>query len=478
LGENENVVRIMSIHKSKGLEFPVVFIASLGRQFNFQDLNKNVLLHRNLGLGPQLVDINARVSYPTLPKLAVKARLKLETLAEELRILYVAMTRAQEKLILVGSVRNLKKAAEKWCSVLEIKEQQLPDSQLAEARTFLDWLGAALARHRDGEPLRRAAGCNFGLNVLNDDSRWQVSLRERADAALSVAGRMAFDVRRLLEKVQRLEPVAAGREETDQVEQRLSWSYPFAAYSGKPAKMAVTAAKRLFDLLPHEEDPAIMVGQTQAKSFPGSLRPLFLQARQGLSAAERGRAMHLVMQHLDFQKSLTESGIRDQIAAMQLQELLTSEQARSINVKSILDFLKSPLGKRILTAKEIRREIPFTLALPAHEVYPSLEEELSGGRSKPTPEPVDGSPFSGTPAGGSVVLQGMIDCLADEGDGLVIIDFKSDYVKPGDWQGLQQLAAFYRGQLNLYGRAAGVILNRPVKEKYLYFFSTGSAIQV
>jgi ATP-dependent helicase/nuclease subunit A len=496
LGENENVVRIMSIHKSKGLEFPVVFIAGLGRQFNFQDLNKNVLLHRDLGLGPQLVDINARVSYPTLPKLAVKARLKLETLAEELRILYVAMTRAQEKLILVGSVRDLEKAAEKWCSVLEIKEQQLPDSQLTAARTFLDWLGAALARHRDGEPLRRAAGCNFGLNVLNDDSRWQVSLREGADAALSlpvrctstcagtadrqtgVAGRMNPDVRRLLEKVQRLEPVAVGREETNQVKQRLSWSYPFAAYSGKPAKMAVTAAKRLFDLLPYEEDPAIIVGQTQDRSSPGSLRPLFLQAGQGLSAAERGRAMHLVMQHLDFQKSLTESGIRDQIAAMQLQELLTFEQAGSINVKSILGFLKSPLGERVLAAKEVRREIPFTLALPAHEVYPSLEEELSGGRSKPTPESVDGSPFSGIPAGGSVVLQGMIDCLADEGDGLVIIDFKSDYVKPGDWQGLQQLAAFYRGQLNLYGRAAGVILNRPVKEKYLYFFSTGSAIQV
>lgn len=476
LGENENVVRIMSIHKSKGLEFPVVFIAGLGRQFNFQDLNNNVLLHRDLGLGPQLIDTNTRVSYPTLPKLAVKARLKLETLAEELRILYVAMTRAKEKLILVGSVRDLKKAAEKWCSILEIKKQ-LPDSQLAVAGTFLDWLGAALARHRDGEPLRRAAGYNFESNVLDDDSRWQVSLHEGTDTASSFAGRLAPDVCHQLEKVQRLEPVAVGRKEANQVEQRLSWSYPFSACSGKPAKMAVTAAKRLFDLLPHEEDPAIMVGQTQARSSC-SLRPLFLQTGQGLSAAERGRAMHLVMQHLDFQKSLTKSGIRDQIAALQLKELLTPEQAGSINIKSILSFLRSSLGKRILAAKDVRREIPFTLALPAYEVYPSLEEDLSTGRSQPVLEPVDGSSFSEIPAGELVVLQGMIDCLADEGDGLVIIDFKSDYVKPGDWQELQQLTAFYRGQLNLYARAAAVILNRPVKEKYLYFFSAGSAIPV
>ena len=158
LGENEDVVRIMSIHKSKGLEFPVVFLCGTGKNFNLMDLNKNMLYHDELGFGPDFVDLEKRFSIGTLAKEAIKKKMKIETLSEEMRILYVACTRAKEKLIITGAIRNIQKSIEKWMSSASLDHNIILPSEVLKGRSYLDWLGMALCQHNDGIKLREAIG--------------------------------------------------------------------------------------------------------------------------------------------------------------------------------------------------------------------------------------------------------------------------------------------------------------------------------
>lgn len=448
LGENEDVVRIMSIHKSKGLEFPVVFAAGLGKQFNFRDVYGETLLHKDLGLGPELVDLDARVKYPTLAKLAIREKLKLETLAEELRILYVALTRAREKLILVGSVRGLRNRAEGWCEHLSQEDWALPDAVLAAARTYLDWLCPALVRHPDAAGLRRMGGTDKkpAGKPAGDPSRWEVHIWNNRQAQLLETGQKTVDSD-FLEKLRCLEPVEVPDELLATVKERLEWTYPCRMVVEKPAKVAVTEVKRRFDTLREEEER-----EARPHLPPVTGRPGFLQ-KQGLSAAERGSALHLIMQHLDLQGDLSPAGIREQINSMILRELLTEEQAKAVDERKLAQFFITGLGQRLLRAIRVKREIPFSLALPAREIYPGLPAGIEE----------------------KVLVQGVIDCLIEEKDGFVIVDWKTDRLGADK---LQEAIERYRGQINLYARAVTTILKRPVKEKYLYLLEPGLEIPI
>ncbi len=177
LGENDNVVRIMSIHKSKGLEFPVVFVAGCGKRFNLRDLNESILLHQDLGFGPDVVDLEKRTITSSLPKYAISRKLRLETLSEEMRILYVAFTRAKEKLILTGCVANIEKACAKWCRIADTHEEKLSYYDMQQAATYMDWLGPAVARHESALHIRMAAAPWGDLNTIKDDSsQWEVRM--------------------------------------------------------------------------------------------------------------------------------------------------------------------------------------------------------------------------------------------------------------------------------------------------------------
>ena len=180
LGENEDVVRIMSIHKSKGLEFPVVFVCGSGKQFNLMDLNNNILYHEELGFGPELVDLDKRVSYPTLPKEAIKQRIRLETLSEEVRILYVAFTRAKEKLIITGAVNGLEKWITKCCNAAALDRDIILPSEVLKGKSYLDWIGMAICKHRDGESLRELVGAN-DISIKDDLSTWSVKTWTKSD---------------------------------------------------------------------------------------------------------------------------------------------------------------------------------------------------------------------------------------------------------------------------------------------------------
>ncbi|MBC8015958.1 MAG: helicase-exonuclease AddAB subunit AddA, partial [Sporomusaceae bacterium] len=212
LGESEDVVRIMSIHKSKGLEFPVVFIADLGKNINLQDSKALVLCHKTLGVGPYVTNPELRFRYPTLARQGISHKLTMETKAEELRVLYVALTRAREKLILVGSVSKLAKKAAQWCQAVDYSGLILPDALIAGAKNYLDWICPAVARHEGGIALRQYAECEYGSDTVlaKDLSKWQVTIyspSQLMDAAEDLA-----ETAPLLVNIRNMEPIDGGED--------------------------------------------------------------------------------------------------------------------------------------------------------------------------------------------------------------------------------------------------------------------------
>ncbi|TBL70456.1 UvrD-helicase domain-containing protein [Paenibacillus thalictri] len=496
LGEQEDVVRIMSIHKSKGLEFPVVFVAGLAKMFNQMDLNDSFLLHKELGFGPRFADTELRVGYPTLPALAIRRRLRLETLAEEMRVLYVALTRPREKLFLLGTVKGLDKRLQLWGRMLERTEQALPDFLLAQAKSYLDWIGPAAIRHPHGRALRERAGVQYRAQpfLLDEASRWQVRivspepysyLEEAAPAVLPDEARLAL--------LQRLETVPAAGGWGQEAERRLSWSYAYEGAHTLFSKTSVTELKRIGDyngLLQEEGDAALQmafaeeVAQANAADQRGLTgdkapeglrlemargegrnggtseyrpaivrRPRFLEQKR-MNAAERGTLYHAVMQHIPLTEEPDEAAIRKTLLGMTERQLITMEQSKEIDPGVIAAFFRSEIGQRLLASPHVRREIPFSYGLAADEVY-AYADETTGKET--------------------ILIQGVIDCLFEEPEGIVLIDFKTDTMHGTTVQTVRER---YRLQLHLYARAIEHIWKRPVVGKYLYLFDGSQLVDM
>lgn len=443
LGESEDVVRIMSIHKSKGLEFPVVFLADLGKQFNLQDSRAMVLCHKVLGVGPYVTDPELRFRYPTLARQGIAHKLTMETKAEELRILYVALTRAREKLILVGSADKLAQRAAEWCQLAARQKKALPDSLVAGAKSYLDWLCPAIARHPSGRKLRDYGDCSQEPSgkMAGHPAAWEVNILSTDD--LSEKTEETADDLPLLTAVKHLQPVEAG-EGIFWVEERLGWQYPFQVAVGKPAKLSVTEMKRRFDDM-KETDSKPLIRPNQIVT-----RPRFLQTTGKLTAAEYGTIMHSVMQHLSLQGDLTAAGVKIQVEDMVKRELLLPEQAAAIDVNDIAGFFAGPLGRRLCLSPHVRRELPFSLMLPAERYYEDLPAKTE-----------------------DIFMQGVIDALFDEGDDVILLDYKTDRAAADS-----EMADRYAVQLNLYAEAVEKIFRKTVREKYLYVFSTRATIRV
>ncbi len=446
LSENDNVVRIMSIHKSKGLEFPVVFLSGCGKKFNFQDMNKSILLHQDLGFGPDVVDTRLRASWPSAVKQAIREKIRIETLSEEMRILYVALTRAREKLIITGAARDLPKALEGWAESADSEEQRLPGYKMIKATTYLDWMVPALMRHQGCCALWDSLPADHDLNnlLVNDESIWRVIFWDRNQ----VPGDPAEDEAEQTGLIQWLE----GDDNSEdlsaydmEIDRRLDWEYPFAKLSRVQAKFSVTELKRRFDPQISDErgDPPGYLHQMVKK-------PMFLEERKGLSAAEKGTVMHFVMQHLDFKNPDLEKQIQEMVS----KDLLTLKQAESIDTGKIRRFIDSDLGRRVLSCDTINREVPFYIEIPCRELYPGIREDMGH-------EPV--------------LLQGVIDCFFGEPDGLVLIDYKTDHVLPGKEEMIRER---YATQISYYSKALETLTGKRVKERYIYLFSTGEVIDL
>ncbi len=448
LGENDNVVKIMSIHKSKGLEFPITFIAGAGKQFNLMDMNRNILLHQDLGFGPDLVDHERRIVYPTVPKQALKAKIKLESLSEEMRVLYVAFTRAKEKLIITGSVKNMDKAVAQWCGSLEAKNIKLPEYEILKGNSYLSWIGPALIRHRDCGKFRALAKVREEAidSLVQDDSCWDIHLWNKRELLTSKA-KPEEDEQYFLSGFEGAKDGQPFSRYYQDIRERLEWTYQYNMASKLPTKMSVTELKRRFNTeLAEEYAMPIFVP-------PLVKKPVFLEESKGFTAAERGTIFHSVMQHLRLDRISTSAVVEEQIYGMVADELLTEQQAKVVDIEKIVRFFHSPLGRRMLQATNIYREIPFNIELHCREIYKDLPEE---GYAQET-----------------VLVQGVIDCYFEEGEDIVLIDYKTDYVSNGNTDIIKEK---YRIQIDYYAKALESITGKRVTEKYIYLFRNGETI--
>jgi ATP-dependent helicase/nuclease subunit A len=467
LGEAEDVVRIMSVHKSKGLEFPVVFVPDMGKQFNLKDLGADILLHSEIGLGPMYCDSARRIKYPTLAYHAAKEAKRREAFSEEMRILYVAMTRARERLVMVGSAKNLGKQASKWCSSVSETEWGLPEEVLYSAMGFLDWVGASLVRHRDGLHILELADFDVtpaDSEVFNDPAGFSVRVLSVPEACrgfgeLTDSGIKGSDIDWNL--VASANPL--GRQVKpkllQEIEKHACWRYPNSLLTERAAKVAWPEIKRRFDSS-REDAESSRQGAVIARPMPGQLtpRPRFLQSAD-ITPLERGEATHLVIQHLDLGEPLDVPGIRESIGKMVDDELLSRELALAVDVPSICDFFESPLGIRMKACPDrVMREVPFSLGISAARIYPELAE-LAPAVSEDE----------------RVLVQGIIDCIIDEPDGFVLIDFKTGG-RP--WDDPRAIALRYAGQISVYKEALETIYKRPVKEAYIYLLGIRKAVSM
>ena len=439
LGENEDVVRIMSIHKSKGLEFPVVFVCGSGKQFNLMDLNNNILYHEELGFGPELVDLDKRVSYPTLPKEAIKQRIRFETLSEEVRILYVAFTRAKEKLIITGAVNGLEKWITKCCNAAALDKDIILPSEVLKGKSYLDWIGMAICKHRDGESLRELVGAN-DISIKDDLSTWSVKTWTKSDL---IVDKKISDVDEINEDNLLINFDCASVDK--EIERRLDFRYKFRESTLIKSNFSVSELKKKN----FEQVPVIDTEELFEEDIC-NIKPKFLQEERGLTSAEKGTAMHFVMQKVDLSRVSTIEEIKVQLKEFVDRELLSKEEYKVINPYKVKKFFISKLGERMLSAYNrgdiVYRELPFYTEIDVHRIDPDLPKEVEGDK---------------------VRLQGVIDSFFYEDNEVILLDYKTDYVEQGNEE---ELINKYRMQIQYYKEALEKITKAKIKECYLYSF--------
>lgn len=467
-GKYENMVRIMSIHKSKGLEFPIVFLAGLGKAFNKQDVRGKLLIDSDLGIGTDCLDLELRTKTSTLKKNVMKRKMDLDNLGEELRVLYVAMTRAKEKLIMTGTDRSLAKKLEKWDQVLA--DGGIPYTILTTAGSYLDWI--LMTRPQENSlfqveeiPVESLVGAEVARQIKRDitrDSLRTLDVEKTYDAALE-----------------------------QQLEQCFSYQYPYAADINLHTKMSVSELKKIgqnvddFQGLYQPEIPEYLkngkdciwdeketeIGQdkdqkkaidperaadperaTDPKKAP-EWESAMERKKAMKQAAERGTAYHRVLELLEFTKISVKQDVKTQIQDMTDCGKISDATARKVKTDVIWRFVSSPLGRRMKEAQRAgrcRRESQFVMGIPAREMGLGESEEL-------------------------VLIQGIIDAYLEEEDGLVLIDYKTDHIKPGQEE---VLVKRYRTQIDYYQRALEQMLGKKVKEKVIYSLSLQKEIAV
>lgn len=454
LGENEDVVRIMSIHKSKGLEFPVVILGGTGKQFNKMDLREDILLHETLGIGTNCIDVKKRIKYDTLQKHAIKKKCELEVLSEEMRILYVAFTRAKEKLIITGAVSDLEKSCEKWCKAGASSETtRINPGNVLKGKSYLDWIGMALSKHKDGDAIRNIGDGDIIINS-EDNSSWKFRSWEKGELLGSNESKVeknnidAFESGSWIESKKDIKEVI-------EIRNRLDFKYKYIESCSMPSNISVTELKRAHQEEDFMEESYNIIdndSNEENKKEKIKRKPKFMEEKQEeFSAAKKGTITHFVMQHIDLDKVTYIDEIKKEVEEMVQKELLTEEEGKVVNVFKIQKFFKSDLGKRMLHAyksgKKVYRELPFITEIPSTIIEKNIDPKVYSNEK--------------------VRLQGIIDAFFEEDDGYVLLDYKTDYIKEGEEE---EFINKYRIQIELYEKTLNKILGEDVKESYLYSF--------
>ena len=418
--EQSDTVRVMTIHKSKGLEFPIVFVAGTGKKFNVTDLAGQVIIHARLGVGMDVVDLDRRTKIPSLVKKVIQKEAKLDNLGEELRVLYVALTRAKEKLIITGTCDNLETKMAKT----------LTFAQRSSAIQYLDWIIPALAYIPEEIPV------TFEEVLLEEIVRDEVETE--------VSGKIQEEILRRWDTSAEYD---ANVRQT--LEEQFAYQYPYPKSHARKMKFTVSELKKMSYQaeLDDEENALGEVVFEEPEVVP--LLPKFMTEEETLTGAPRGTAYHRVMELLDFEKMYDRQTLETEINTFVEQGRMTREMADSVRTADVLGFLDSSVGKRMRTSADcgkLWKEQPFVLGIPEQELY------------KDEPE------------GDFALVQGIIDVYFEEEDGLVVLDYKTDKVYK-----IEELVEKYHAQLDYYGRALEQITGKKVKEKVLYSFTLGEA---
>ena len=503
-GSGGDAVKIMSIHKSKGLEFPVVFLAGTTKRINLADINKPLLIHAGLGAGPKRVDLDRRIEYTTLARMAVSQVLRREMVAEELRVLYVGMTRAREKLIITAAYNDAVREVDKLRAEAEPLfggwDEPFETEVLERVRDLAGFILLPALRRRESDAL-------FGEEVPPElERQWKMrrvrageidkapdSVPEAASAGpecarsaeetnLTECARSAEETASIENAAQAAPPesaqIAAQSGLTDEsaagadpeAEERrreavvrlhtiLNFQYPFAISEQLPSKITATELKGRF-IDAEAADEAEPMQSASAPRRRGYDRPPFITESADLTATERGTALHLAMQHIRYDSCATVEAVKTELERLVAEKLLTPRQAESVAPERIAAFFASPLGRRVLSAKNVWREFKFSLLLGPHHIPFDLKpEEMAQWEA----------------SGDEILFQGVVDCCFEEDGKLHIIDFKTDRVAK---EHLEERARGYAGQISAYAHAMERILGLSVASGMVYFFSLDTAVEV
>jgi len=426
VSETADVVRVMSIHKSKGLEFPVCILAQCAKKFNLMDVRQDpLLIHAQTGLGLQRPEEETRRRLQTLPHAALQTAIRRAALSEELRLLYVAMTRAKERLVLLCGEKNPEKKLQNLAAGLTFARARLEPARVQGASSFADWLLMAFLRHPDAHSLREMAGLSDEIILPSEEHVRFCMIPSCVDAQpaeaqpeMAVTAVPSEELRALVRK-------------------RMEYHYPHTNLSRLAAKRAVSE----------------LTEKAQRETFAFSSRPAFVRAG-GITAAQRGTAMHAFLQYADFQSAARD--MDGEIARLCDQGYLTLRDAKALERDKLARFFASPFAARMLASGNIMREKKFTLRIPAWE--------FAQGDPLIKPEDVQDE---------YVVVQGIIDCAFEENGALVLLDYKTDRV-----DALATLRERYGGQLAYYRRAMRECFGMEIAETLIYSFWLGDWVAV
>ena len=420
----DGCIQITSIHKSKGLEYPVVFLCGLSRAFNMASARGNLLCDQHLGLGLNCVDEKNRVRYPSLSKYAISAKIKADSISEELRVLYVAMTRPKDRLIMTYAQKNADKKLSQIVAKMDVSQQELITGNADNPGTWV--LYSALRRTEAGALFAKAGRPE---STLVSKYPWHITFSETIPVS---------QIDTLPEKTETIPlPSYAAKN----LSASLGFRYRFDAATRTPSKQTATQRKgRLKDQEVAENAP-----QPRSVAFKWR-RPSFIQRES--DGRETGNAMHAAMQHISFAQCSSLRTITDEVRRLGNDGVLSPEQTALVDCNQLTAFFLTDLGRRICNGDNVLREFKFSILEDADPDDPTMTDE-------------------------KILLQGVVDCALIEADGITIVDFKTDRVSPDS---VYAVAERYRRQVEIYASAMERIFKLPIKGKALYFFSTGDYV--
>ncbi len=431
--QSESAVRILSVHKSKGLEFPVVFLAELDSQFNKTDTQQDFLADADCTLGLRIIETKSKNKIATLAHQVIAEHKRSANLAEEMRILYVAMTRARQKLILTAAEK-----ADRCKNILTkgvFFDGPVADWQLRCANNHLEWILLGLS---DLKSLHDAFGTGLSQKARADDL---FNLKIYGQPELAESSQYLEDLR----KAKSPKPKASNKKAPEllsQIKKSLDWRYEFEDMASLPAKRSVSQ-------LTHHTDEHIKIDY----SFALNKQPKAVSAAQEtIDSRLIGTAVHLVMANLNLAEPVTEEAVEKIKEKLVTEGKIAQPVAEKINNESIIKFFDTEPGKSIFSAEKVYREWPFTFAMPAESLITNHKSRIANHET--------------------IVVQGIIDLLAVTKNGLIIVDFKTDHISAKQ---VPERVENYRQQLDLYGRAASAVLKIEPVNKWLYFLKPQAA---